>query len=114
MTYTLCYAYFKLTFSLTTSPVSFTCAFVFPLTGLLHSTRGSWRKVFKTLNKFKKKGLDTYNTFDFQDKNTDRSLKFVLNSCIILYITVWHSRTELHNRHMLELAYSPVVTVLDV
>lgn len=53
---TLSYACFKLTFSLTTSPVSFTCAFVFPLTGLLHSTRGSWRKVFKTLKLKIKKG----------------------------------------------------------
>lgn len=40
----------QLTFSLTISPVSFTKVFVLPLTGLLHSTRGSCRKVFKTLD----------------------------------------------------------------
>lgn len=41
--------HFLLTFSLTTSPVSFSAALECPFTGLLHSTRGSCRKVFKTL-----------------------------------------------------------------
>lgn len=39
------------TFSLRISPDSLTCIFKEPLTGLLHSTKGSCRNVFKTLDK---------------------------------------------------------------
>lgn len=61
------------TFSLSISPVSLAGVFDSPLPCLLHSTRGSWRKVLSTLKRKRKilttKNMETYNTSSGQKQN---------------------------------------------
>lgn len=56
------------TFSLTISPVSLAWAFESPLACLLHSTRGSWRKVFSTLRNKIKKAIFQFGTEYFRNQ----------------------------------------------